>query len=110
MRLSTVILVVLGLTACAAQHLPDPDRISLNTQRLKVYFRDGTTCAADLTVAKAGRLPDCAQAVDYIVDIRHPPIVAGTALEPMFQPYATVTLTRPQDGRDWVWTTPRDER
>lgn len=107
MRLASPLLAALALSACAslAVPAPNPERISLLSDRLTVHFTDGTRCTADVAAAPSGNLAGCAVAMDYDVAVHHPIWVPGA--EAMMEPYATVTLTRRADGRRFTWQTPR---
>ena len=105
MRLPTLLFALLALSACAAPPpQPNPARIDLLSDRLTVHFSDGSRCSADIAAAPSGRLPGCAVAMDYSVQIRHKIHVPGA--EALIEPYATVRLTRPSDGRVFDWATP----
>lgn len=97
------------LAACAAGPLPpaNPSRVTLLSDTLAVHFFDGSVCRADIRQAASGRFADCPQAMDYAVVVHHPSLAANTPLAPLFEPYATITLDRPADGRHWVWQTPQ---
>ncbi|RWR09837.1 hypothetical protein [Paenirhodobacter populi] len=111
MRLVPVFLALAGLAGCAAlSYPPEPGRVSLSTERLTVHFVDGSSCSADIAREPSGRFADCGQVMDYAVDIQRPSFVAGTPLEPLFEPYGTITLIRPADGRRWFWRTPQEDR
>ncbi len=106
MRLLFASAALLALAACAVT--PAPDRVRLSAQELGVRFQDGSTCTADIQAAPTGQLRGCAQPLDYAVDIQHPSYAQGSIVEPYFEPYATIKLTRPTDGRRWLWRTPED--
>lgn len=111
MRLCLSFLALAGLAGCAAlSYPPEPGRVSLSTQQLTVHFVDGSSCRADIAREPSGRFAACGQVMDYAVDIRRPSFAAGTPLEPLFEPYGTITLTRPADGRRWLWRTPQEGR
>ena len=97
------------LAACAAGTLPpaNPSRVTLLSDTLAVHFFDGSVCRADIRPAASGRSADCPQAMDYAVVVHHPALAANTPLAPLFEPYATITLDRPADGRHWGWQTPQ---
>lgn len=99
------------LAACAAGSVPpaNPLRVTLLSDTLAVHFYDGSVCRADIRTAPSGRFADCPQAMDYAVEVHRPSIAAKTPLAPLFEPYATITLDRPSDGRHWVWRTPQSE-
>jgi len=99
------------LAACAAGSMPpaNPSRVTLLSDTLAVHFADGSVCSADIRTAPSGRFADCPQAMDYVVEVHHPSLAAKTPLAPMFEPYATITLDRPADGRHWVWQTPQSD-
>ena len=105
---TALLLAALVLAGCAALPLgpANPDRVSLLQDRLSVHFFDGTACHADIGLAASGRLPDCPQPMDYAVVVHHPVRVSGA--EAFLEPYATITLTRPDTGRSWRWQTPQE--
>jgi len=99
------------LAGCAAGAMPpaNPSRVTLLSDTLAVHFIDGSVCRADIRTAPSGRFADCSQAMDYAVVVHHPSIAAKTPFSPVFEPYATITLDRPADGRHWVWKTPQSD-
>lgn len=106
MRSVFPLLAVIGLAACAGPLPPsNPDRVTLLSDTLAVHFNDGSVCRANIKAAPSGRLPDCAQAMDYTVVVKHPIWVKGA--ETFMEPYADITLTRPSDGRHWTVETPQ---
>lgn len=106
MRSALPLFALIGLAACA-QPLPpsNPDHVTLLSDTLAVHFNDGSVCRADIKATPSGRLPDCAQAMDYSVVVKHPIWVKGA--ESFMEPYADITLTRPADGRRWRLQTPQ---
>jgi len=102
-------LVLIALAGCAAlpQPLARPERIDLLANRLTVHFSDGSQCAADIANAPSGTLSGCAVAMDYAVTVHHPTWVKGA--EAVFEPYASVRLTRRADGRVYDWQTPQGQ-
>lgn len=106
MRFALLLPAVLALSACAlpAPPPPNPARIDLLADRLTVHFTDGSRCSADIAAAPAGRFAGCAVAMDYSVSIRRQ--IHIPAAEGLIEPYATVRLTRPSDGRVFDWVTP----
>lgn len=95
-----------ALAGCAQLTGPaNPASVSLLENTLAVHFYDGTVCRADIAAAPAGQLPDCAHALDYAVTVHHAPWIKGA--EKLLEPYAEIALTRPADGRRWLWRTPQ---
>lgn len=101
------------LAGCAGYDYPvEPEGITLHEStehrmELKVRFIDGTICTADVDQAPSGQLSPCAYPFTYSVALQHRSITSGTPLSPYFEPYATVKVTRPADGRVWTWETPQ---
>lgn len=107
MRLRLLFLTLPVLAAACAMDLPaNPDRVTLRSNDLAVHFFDGSVCRADIAAAPSGRFAACAQQMDYKVTVHSPSLAAGTVLETMMEPYATIELFRPQDNRRWTWQTP----
>lgn len=109
MRFALSILASALLAGCAVlpPGAPNPERVSLIRTTLTVHFHDGSQCRADIAAAPSGRLADCAQPMDYAVDLHHDLWVKEAA--GFMEPYATITLTRPGTGRQWRWQTPQPE-
>lgn len=103
-------LFILPFAACAATLPANPDRITLLGGELAVHFYDGTACRADVRTTRSGQFANCGQVMNYTVVIDNPSLAKGSVLEGLFEPYATVTLTRPSDNRTWTFQTPQSDR
>lgn len=108
MRLCFAFLAPVALAGCAqAFGPPPPMAVSLLETTLTVHFADGVVCRADVGTVPAGQLAGCAYPLDYAVEVHHAPWLKGA--EAFFEPYADVTLTRPETGRRWHWKTPQGD-
>ncbi|WP_415182557.1 hypothetical protein [Phaeovulum sp.] len=94
-----------GLAACTGPVADaNPDTVHLSGNMLSVMFSDGVTCSADYRALPSGMLRGCAHPLRYDVVVTHESYF--TALPKLFEPYASITLTKP-GGRVWHYRTPK---
>ncbi|SOB99516.1 hypothetical protein SAMN05877809_102457 [Rhodobacter sp. JA431] len=108
MRSFLLLPAVALLSACAlpgAAPLARPDHVSLLENQLTVVLTDGSRCGANSAAMPSGMLEGCSTAYDYAVEMKRPVWVQGA--EAFLEPYAVITLTRQEDGRRFVFETPK---